>query len=407
MKIAYVCQSYLPTTSGAALVVRRLVEGISARGHSVVVLAPSDYGHGYIERADKFIVVRLRSFKNPIRIDHHFTFWSQNEIFNTLRQFKPDVMHLHDPLNLGVSGIRSARRLIIPALVTIHQLPWFISSYIAKTQLTKSLIESSLWQYSKWFLRQCDATITPSQTIANIIRIQTGICPKVISNGVDLSLFSPHTKKPNESEELCSKYHIRPEHPVILFVGRLDPDKNIEIVLHAAAKVMRAMQVQLVVVGDGTRREELIQLSKSIGIHQHCYFPGFISQNGDLPGIYRLATVFVTASILEIQSSVVLEGAASGLPVITVQASSMSELVEDGRNGYLVPPWDVNALAERLIFLLRSPSKIKMMGKASRILAERHSNKIFIDAHEKIYESTAQHVKSITTLPTSQNPVQN
>jgi len=394
MKIAYVCQSYPPTASGAALVVQRLAEGISTRDHSVYLFAPSDYGQGYTERTDEFNVVRLQSFKNPKRIDHHFTLWSQKQIINTLQQFKPDVLHLHDPLNLGLSGLRSAQKLNIPTLVTIHQLPWFISSYVAKTQLTKNLIENSLWKYSTWFLSQCEETITPSETIANIIYMHTGILPKIISNGVDLTLFSPYPKKQNESKELCDKYQICPEHPVILFVGRLDPDKNVELVLHAVAKVLHTMHVQLLVVGDGIQREELIKLSKAIGIHQHCCFPGFVSKYGDLPGIYRLATVFVTASELEVQSSVVLEGAASGLPVITVKASSMAEFVEHGKSGYLVPPGDVNALAEQLIFLLRNPNKIKTMEKAGRILAERHSNEVFINTHEKIYEATAFHAKA-------------
>lgn len=394
MKIAYVCQSYPPTASGAALVVQRLAEGISARGHSVYIFAPSDYGQGYTERTDEFNVVRLQSFKNPKRIDHHFTLWSQKKIINTLQQFKPDVLHLHDPLSLGLSGLRSAQKLNIPTLVTIHQLPWFISSYVAKTQLTKDLIENSLWKYSTWFLSQCQETITPSETIANIIYMQTGILPKIISNGVDLTLFSPYPKRQNEARELYDKYQICPEHPVILFVGRLDPDKNVELVLRAVAKVLHTMHVQLLVVGDGIQREELIQLSKSIGIHQHCCFPGFVSKYEDLPGIYRLATVFVTASELDVQSSVVLEGAASGLPVITVKASSMAEFVENGKSGYLVPPGDVNALAEQLIFLLRNPNKIKTMKKAGRILAERHSNEVFINAHEKIYEANAFHAKA-------------
>ena len=397
MRIAYICQSYPPTASGAALVVQRLAKGVAAKGHAVVVLAPSDNGYGYTERVDGLDMVRLQSFRNPMRVDHRFTLWSQNEIFDRLRRFEPDVLHLHDPLSLGLSGLRSAQKLNIPTLVTIHQLPWFISSYIAKTQRAKKLVESSLWKYSIWFLKQCEETITPSETIAKIIFMHTGIFPKVISNGVDLSLFTPNTIKQNESKELCDKYHICPEHPVILFVGRLDPDKNIDLVLHAAAKVMKTMHVQLLIVGDGTQREELIQLSKSIGIYQHCCFPGYISKSEDLPGIYRLATVFVTTSEVEIQSSVILEGAASGLPVITVQASSMPELVEDGKNGFLVQPKDINAIAERIVFLLRNPNIIKAMGKAGRILSKRHSNKLFIETHEDIYESTALHVKAIVS----------
>ena len=135
-----------------------------------------------------------------------------------------------------------------------------------------------------------------------------------------------------------------------------------DLVIHAAAKVMQEVDAQLFIVGDGKQREELIQLSQSLGIYQNCRFPGFISKHGDLPGIYRLARVFVTASEIEILSSVVMEAAASGLPVVTVQASSMPEFVIDGDSGYLVPPEDIDLMAERLILLVKDHEKIKKNG---------------------------------------------
>ena len=236
-------------------------------------------------------------------------------------------------------------------------------------------------------MQQCQEVVTPSQQIAKIVQTHTGYLPHVISNGVDLDLFSMETKYPNEAKELCKKYDLCPDHPVILYVGRIDPDKKVEMVIRAAAKVMRGVDAQLFVVGDGKQRQELIQLSQSLGIYQNCRFPGFISKHGDLPGIYRMARVFVTASEIEIQSSVVLEAAASGLPVITVKASSMSEFVIDGDSGYLVRPDDVNHMAERIVTLVTDHRKSKEMGQAGRIITEAHSNQRFLEEHERLYEA--------------------
>ena len=137
------------------------------------------------------------------------------------------------------------------------------------------------------------------------------------------------------------------------------------------------------------KREEIEQLSQNLGIQGYCRFPGFVPKSGDLPGIFRLADVFVTASEIEIQSSVVLEAMASGNPVVTVEASSMPEFVSEGVNGYLVPPGDVEAMAGRLISLLSESLKAKGMGKAGRSIAAEHSNERFVGAHEQLYESIA------------------
>jgi glycosyltransferase involved in cell wall biosynthesis len=373
--------------SGAALVVQRLAGGIVSNGHSAMVFAASDRGASYSKNENGVDVIHLQSHQNPYRVDQNFVIWSRAEIEKALHHFQPDVLHLHDPLNIGLAGLLSAQRKKIPTLVTIHQLPWFVSSYMGGSQLTKELIENSLWRYSNWFLGKCDRSITPSQMIAEIIEAHTDHSPTVISNGVDLDLFSPHGISKYETLELCEKYGIRPDHPIILYVGRLDPDKKVELVVQSAAKVMHQIPSQLLIVGDGIQRDQLIQLSKSLGIHENCCFPGFIPKSGDLPDLYRLASVFVTASEIEIQSSVVLEGAASGLPVVAVNASSMPELVLEGENGYLVQPGDVDGITERLIYLLQDREKIKRMGLAGRKLAEQHSTERFVGTHERLYRT--------------------
>ncbi len=390
MKIAYICQSYPPMMSGAALVIQRLAEGMAALGHSVMVLTASDQGCAYTKERNGLKTVLIKSFPNPLRVDQSFVLWSQDEIYRELQQFQPDILHTHDPLNLGVAAIRAAQKLNIPSVLTIHQLPWFISTYLPITPIIKQIIERNIWRFSEWFMQQCNGLVTPSRMIADIIEKNTGFGPQVISNGVDLDLFSPYSDYPNEPQELCEKYDLCPDHPVILYVGRIDPDKKVDLVIRAAATVMQKMDIQLFIVGDGKQREELIELSQSMKIHQNCSFPGFISKHDDLPGIYRLASVFVTASEIEIQSSVVMEAAASGLPVVTVQASSMPEFVIDGESGYLVYPEDIDSLAGRMISLLKSPREGERMGEAGRKIAETHSNERFLQEHERFYESILQ-----------------
>ena len=387
MRIAIACQSYPPMVSGAALVIQRLAEGLADRGHSILILSSSDQGHRYTEYSCGVEIVRLESFRNPLRVNQNFVLWSYDQIFDELKRYQPDILHTHDPLNLGVAAIRAAQQFNIAPILTIHQLPWFITTYLPITAPVKNFLEKRIWQYSQWFMQQCDGLITPSQKIATIVQSHTGFLPKVISNGVDLDLFSSKTDNPNESKELCKKYDLCPDLPVILYVGRVDTDKKVDLVIHAADKVMQKVNAHLFIVGDGKQRQELIQLSKTLGIDQYCRFPGFISKHDDLPGIYRMARVFVTASEIEIQSSVVLEAAASGLPVITVRASSMPEFVIDGNSGYLVSPGDFDQMAERIIPLIKDHRKSRKMGQSGRIIVEAHSNERFLEEHEQLYEA--------------------
>jgi glycosyltransferase involved in cell wall biosynthesis len=190
-----------------------------------------------------------------------------------------------------------------------------------------------------------------------------------------------------EATELCDKYQLCPDAPVILYVDRIDPDKKVDRVIRVAAKVMGDLNVQLFIVGDGKPKDELIKLCQELGIDQNCCFPGFISKHEDLPGIYRFANVFVTASEAEIQNSVVHEAAASGLPVATTEASSMTELVIVGKTDFITRPGDIDKMAERLILLVKDPDKATTMGKNGRKLVEAHSNERFLFEHEKLYQS--------------------
>ena len=390
MKIAYVCQSYPPMMSGAALVIQRLAEGMAAREHSIMVLTASCPGMANTEKSQNLNLVQLHSLRNPLRVDQNFVVWSKEKIKRELKKFQPDILHTHDPLNLGLAAVRAARNENPKIVFTIHQLPWFITSYLPVQTRIKQVVEKSIWRYSQWFMSRCNGLITPSQKIAKIVHANSGFLPKVISNGVDLDLFTPEKKHTHEARELCEKYELCPDDPVILYVGRIDPDKRVDRILKAVARVIQDTKVQLFVVGDGTQREELIQQSHSLGIQENCFFPGFISKYEDLPGIYRLADIFATASEIEIQSSVVLEAAASGLPVVTVNASSMAEFVMDGKSGFLLPPGDMDLFAEKLSRLLRNPNLRIQMGAAARKLAETHSNEQFLINHEGYYERLVQ-----------------
>ncbi len=389
MRIALLTQSYPPMVSGAALVVQRLAQGLTARGHEVLVVAASERGPAYAESTGRLHQIRLPAVPNPWRARQRFSLWPRARLRRALRDFHPEVLHLHDPTTLGLLGLAAGRSLRLPRVLTLHQLPWFILSYLPKLPQLSRPTEAWLWRYYAWWIEQCQATVAPSATIASLVHARTQHRPLTITNGVDSQRFNPRPAVPGEREALMEKYGLRPDLPIILYAGRIDADKQVPLVVQAAARALHATPGQLLVVGDGKERPAVQRLSAALGIEAVSHFPGFVSLNGDLPGLYRLATVFVTASEVEIQSSVVLEAAASALPVVAVHASSMPEFVEEGVTGHLVPPGDVAAIADRLGALLRNPAQAQAMGLAALRLAARHSSEVSVSAHEALYRSLA------------------
>jgi glycosyltransferase involved in cell wall biosynthesis len=387
MRIALLSQSYPPMISGAALAAQQLAAGLSARGHAVMVIAASHDGRASVHRDARLHVVRLASRRNPFRAAQRVMLWPRPALARELRAFRPDLLHLHDYSSAGLAGLRAAQMLNLPAALTLHLLPASVSAYTPPVPGLRRMVEAGLWAYCEWLGRQCRAVAAPSRASADIIRERIRTQPAILPNGVDLTKFTPQASSPGEASTLRAKYGLHPDLPVILHVGRVDVEKRVDVIVRMAAMVMRRVPAQLLLVGDGTQRARLIRLSERLRIREHCCFTGFVPADGDLPALYRLASVFVIASEVETQGLAGLEAAASGAPLVAVRAASLPELVEDGVNGYLVEPGDTTAMAERVSALLQNPERARAMGGAASVTAEKYSLDETVAAHERFYES--------------------
>lgn len=386
MRLAYFSQAYPPMLSGAALVTQRLAANMAARGHSVLVLAASDTGQSYVAEQNGLRIMRLRALRNPTRHNQYFMLWPYRSVLAELRAFKPDLLHLTDFSPAALAAAEAARKLKIPRVLTLHQLPWIVTAYAPAITPVRRLTENLVWQHIRRLVGRCDAVLTPSRMIAEVAEARLLQRPTAISNGIDLSMFSPKVPQPTEGEALRQKYGLAADLPVILYVGRLDREKHVEQILQAAHQLPQPLAAQLLIVGEGTQRPALQRLSQQL--HLPAHFPGYINANGDLPGLYRLATVFAIASEVEIQSSVVLEALASGLPVVATRASSMPEFIEEGVNGYLVPPGNTAEFATRLKQLLCQPAgERQAMQKAALKVAARHALTNTLAVQEAFYQT--------------------
>jgi len=200
-----------------------------------------------------------------------------------------------------------------------------------------------------------------------------------------LETFHPQVD-PADGIHVRAKLNLPDDARIILHVGRLDADKNVGRVVSATANIVRESKAYLVIVGDGCKKAALMNACQSLGIAERTRFTGYVSTLEGLPEIYRAADLFVTASEIETQGIVLLEAAASGLPIAAVRATCIPEIVHNDVNGYLAESGDIRGLENCIRTLLSDPSKAKEMGKANRALIASHAAQHTMDEHMRYYQ---------------------
>jgi len=390
MRIAYLTQSYPPMISGASHVAEQIARGMAQRGHQVLVIAASDKPYAYRVLDGSLTILRLTSLHNPLRVGQRFLLYPNHEIWKALREFQPDMIHSHEPAQMGIIGASYAKRAHISTVLTVHQLPGYVATYLPG--VFKGYVETLLWLYARHLCHRFTTLIAPTQTISDIVTRMTGHHVHTMGFGLDLQAFHPALSIVEE-RATRQKWNLPLDVPLLLHVGRLDPDKRIDRVIRAAAQTMQDHNVHLLIVGDGTQKPALINLCNSLGISERVHFTGYISAHEGLPEIYRVARLFVTASEIETQGIVLLEAAASGLPLVAVNATCIPEIVHDGINGFLAEPGKVTMLASAMSLLLNDREKADSLGRASRELAQRHGIHSTIEAHEVLYHRVTRQAR--------------
>jgi glycosyltransferase involved in cell wall biosynthesis len=378
--------------SGAALVVEHLATGMARSGHEVLVIAASDTSQTYTIQKENLTVLRLKSVHNPTRVGQRFTPYSRQSVTRALQEFKPETIHSHEPMPISLPAIRYAGEMNVPTVITIHQLPRTATRHLPG--YLQAGMEKLLWKYGRWYSEKFMALITPTETTSNQVRKIIGRPVTTISNGIDLQTFHPPHLN-DDGAAIRDKWNLPTDVPIVLHVGRLDPDKNVERVIQAVAQAFTENNAHLLIVGDGLRKSALMKLCESLGISDRVHFTGFISTKQGLPELYRIARLFITASEIETQGLVMLEAAASGLPIVAVRATCIPEIVHNGVNGFLAEPGDVEGLGQGISTLLRDGNKVAEMGRASLALAQQHDNRFTIEAHEKLYHQLIEQSRTV------------
>ncbi|MBI4320215.1 MAG: glycosyltransferase [Chloroflexi bacterium] len=379
MRILYALDSYRPNIDGVGISIERQALGLARKGHEVAILAPSQRFANYEESNPHIRVCRVRSIR-VLLARWRLAALPARPTESFVDEVCPDVVVLSLPFPLNRAALTASRNRGIPTVGITGTMPeWLIYNLPFLRPFARAL-NSRLWRLIVAFYNKCDAVVAVTPTAMSLLREHGLERPvHVISNGVDLRQFKPRPR----DEKLARAMGI-PRKPTVLYAGRLDSEKCMDVWIRAIPDVLKELDAHFVVVGDGSEKERLVTMVGKMGLERHVTFVGFLKA-ADYCHVYSLADIFAISSPAELQSIVTLEAAASGVAIVAANAGALPELVQEGSNGFLFPEGESAAMANRILAILSEPGRAHRMGRESRAIAQRHDLERSIVKYEALY----------------------
>lgn len=358
LRLSIVTETYPPEINGVANTLRQMVSGLGARGHQLLLIRPGQNraarhaGHPVVSEA------LTAGLPLPGYPGLQLGLPAGRRIRRLWQQFRPQAVYIATEGPLGRSALQAARGLGIPALTGMHTNFAQYSRHYGV-----GLLSPIIQRYLRQFHNRSSGTLTPTREMADTL-LQYGFRNiHTWPRGVDAELFDPGRRDPT----LRTQWGADATAPVVLYVGRIAPEKNVDLALRAyraiAAKIPAA---RFVLVGDGPARERL----------QHAcpeaVFTG-AKVGEELARHYASGDLFLFPSLTETFGNVVLEAMASGLAVIAYDTAAAKELIEDGENGRVSSPGDETAFVRQARDLARQPEAFARLGTAARATALQHA----------------------------------
>lgn len=376
MRVAIFTDSFLPHVSGVCSAVINQANELCRQGHEVMIFRPKAFGASNKRRLERSgdlhakvrdVLISLPVIRQPgLRV----ALPTVAPTLPVVRNFKPDIIHVHTEWGCGWEGVMLAKMLRKPLVGTFHTF-FAEPEYLRQFHLPNhKLTQGMMWRYSVFFYNHCDRILSPSRSVARQL-VERGAekNPHLLSNGIPAYSLVEET----QIEEIRATLGI--DGPCFVYVGRLAEEKSLPVLLRAFARVHRERpDSRLLVIGDGPVRPDLERQALDAGIAGAVKFTGGIPHarlmRDNLP---RAGQIFVTPSKTENQPVSLLEAMVFGLPIIGAEAKGIPELIRNEWNGLLFPPDDDAAMARAMVRLLEDDTLRARCGQNARQFAAENS----------------------------------
>jgi len=392
VKVCFISPEYLPLSGGTGAYVYYLSKELMKRGNSAYIVT------GYDESRDvkvnqQHYVFFLKTLKAPVVKSFLFAGAAFRKLNKIRGSFPVDITHVNLPLVPSFAVPTGFGKTLIS---TVHST-WKGEAEAIKGEPYSRLNSNEKFMVSfNWFLRIFEKKMLERSNkiiaVSDFTRRELLQYYKVkedkirvIHNGVDVDKFKPAADKLKAKAEVG----FNPEDKAILSVGRLYARKGLFTLIESMALVTRKFKnAKFIIAGKGLSNEmkKLVSYAAKLGVKDNIVFTGYFPDK-KLPRLYQAADVFAFSTFYENLPFAVLEALSTGLPVVTTNVGGIPEMIDSGKNGFLVQPFNAKELSDRVLYFLEHPAEADEMGfLARKIILERFDWRFIVKKVLKVYE---------------------
>ena len=396
MRIGIFTDSYTPFINGVTTSVLMLKKGLEKKGHTVYVVTVNNENMKY-KLDEKGKVLRLPGV--PIGIyDYRLTGIYPLKAINIIKKWNLDVIHCQTEFGVGTFARIIAKQLNIPLVHTYHTMYEDYIHYITKGYFNKT--GKKIIEYLTLFY--CDKTATelvvPTKKAYELFKEKYKVDRNVyiVPTGIEVEKFYLENNKQLNIVKKRESLGLKRDDFVILFVGRIGSEKNVELLLTSMRYIVNnCPKAKLLIVGDGPDLNKYKTFVKKQGLEENIIFTGKVPWES-IAEYYLISDVFTTASKTETQGLTVIEAMAASLPVVCINDESFTNTVIDNLNGKIFK--NKRGYKKAIIELYNDPKELKRLSKQARLSADMHSSKYFVESILDVYKIAIKN-KPQTIIP--------
>lgn len=384
MRIGIFTDTYPPYINGVSTSIKMLENALIKKGHKVFIVTvnPEEMSYNFAEN-DR--IIRIPGI--PIGIyDYRLTTLYPIKAVNKIKEWNLDIIHTQTEFGIGTFARVIGKQFDIPVVHTYHTMYEDYVHYITKGYFdgaSKKIVE----YLTKFY---CDKTINelivPTKKTYDLFKEKYKYDRNVhiIPTGIEIERFYKEKIDKNKLIELKNKLNIKNDEKIVIFIGRVAKEKNIEFLINNHVQILKKhKKCKLLIVGDGPDIDKYKNMVTKYKINDNVIFTGKVEWEY-IPLYYNIADIFVTASNTETQGLTVIEAMASTLPVVALDDESFRNVVIDGLTGYLFK--NKKEYLKQLNILLEDNEVCERMGIQSRINSETYSSKYFAERVLDVYK---------------------
>ena len=393
MKVGIFTDTYPPYINGVSTSISMLERALKKKGHQVYIITVNPENMRYIKEKN---IIRIPGIPTGI-YDYRLTGIYPIRAIKTIKKWNLDVIHTHTEFGIGTFARIISKQLSIPLVHTYHTMYEDYVHYITKgyfNDTSKKIVE----HLTKFY---CDKTakelIVPTKKAYDLFKEKYKVEKNIhiIPTGIEIERFYKQNISQTKLNKIKEKLNIKNQDFIILYVGRLGKEKNVDFLLDNQEYFTKINKnVKLLIVGDGPDLELYKNKAKKLK-HANIIFTGKVPYN-DIPYYYNIGNIFVSASTTETQGLTIIEAMSASLPVVCIDDESFRKTVVNDLNGYLFKnKKEYKTYIEELI---KNKTKLKRLGEQAKISTIEYSSKYYAERVLDVYKKTIEENKTKKTF---------